>query len=136
MAEIHQLGISSAFLLSALFFLSNPAHLPSLYFPVLFSFITPSFQLHHLVTRSLSPTYSSSLSFSKIAHLALSPAGPHLLSCHPPLLQLSFLILLSIPSSSPLILFSSLATKSPLLLNHHVAPSSSHPANPALFLSA
>lgn len=89
-----------------------------------------------ILSLALSPTYFSSLLFSKIARLTLSPAGPHLLSCHPPLLQLSFLILLSIPSSSSFILFSSLATKSPLLLNHHVAPSSSHPANPVLFLSA
>lgn len=110
------------------FFKSSPSPL-SLYFLVLFSFIRSSFPL---VIRSLSNLFlilpSSVVLFFKLLTSPSPHAGPHfpLLSTFT-LLYSSylFLILLSGPFSSPLIRFSSLPTGSSLLLNHHLAISSS-----------
>lgn len=142
MDEIHQLEISSAFspLLSRAFFfffflLSNPPYLPS-HFLVLFSFITSTFPLHHPVIHS--PPNLFLILLSSISNHSPPLVSTQALTSSPVILLYSsylFLILLSAPRSSPLILFSSLPTKSSLLLNRHVAISSSLPDNPVFSLS-
>lgn len=79
--QIHQLEISSAFLSSVFFSVSNPAQLPCLNFLLCFSLITFYFSLHHFVTQSCSQLFLIIGSFSN--HRGPGPcATSRCPSCH------------------------------------------------------